>query len=134
MKAGKSFLALENGDLPLRPALFTASVGTTVVCLSDGTGGGHRGRMLSYDVGDVKTLKNGGRGVTLMGLDAKERLRQVIVCGRDGLVVRGFGNRDKPMERTMTIREIGSHAGTRGRKGKLLEPKWKGVIMELPPS
>jgi topoisomerase-4 subunit A len=134
MKAGKSFFALEEGDLPLRPSLFTAGVGTTVVCLSDGSGGGYRGRLLSFDVGDVKTLKNGGRGVTLMALDAKETLRQAIVCGRDGLVVRGQGNREKSMERTMTIREIGTHAGTRGRKGKLLEPKWRDVILELPSS
>ena len=131
MKAGKSFLALEDGDMPLRPALFSASVGTTVACLTEGTGGGHRGRMLSFDAGEVKTLKNGGRGVTLMGLDAREKLRQAIVCGRDGLVIRGIGNRDKPMERTMTIREIGNYAGTRGRKGKLLEPKWKDVDMAL---
>ncbi len=134
MKAGKSFLALEAGDLPLRPALFTAGTGTTVVCLSEGGGGGYRGRLLSFAVGDVKSLKNGGRGVTLMALDPKETLRQAIVCGRDGLVVRGQGNQKKPMERTMTLREIGTHAGTRGRKGKLLEPKWRDVVLEVPAS
>ena len=133
MKAGKSFLALEAGDKPLKPTLFADSVGTTIVCLSEGAGGGYRGRMLAFDVGDVKALKNGGRGVSLMGLDAKEKLRQAIVCGRDGLVIRG-GGRAKPMERTMTIREISNYAGTRGRKGKLLEPKWKDVVMDLPVS
>ena len=134
MKAGKSFLSLEPGDQPIRPALFIASVGTTVVCLSDGSGGGYRGRLLSFETGDVKTLKNGGRGVTLMSLDTKETLRQVIVCGRNGLVITGNGNRDKPMERTMSAREIATYAGTRGRKGKLLEPKWKDVLMALPPA
>ena len=82
----------------------------------------------------MKVLKNGGRGVSLMALDPKEILRQVIVCGRQGLVITGNGNRDKPMERTMTAREIATHAGTRGRKGKLLEPKWKDVLMALPPA
>jgi topoisomerase-4 subunit A len=134
MKAGKSFMSLEAGDKPIRPALFIASVGTTVVCLSDGSGGGHRGRLLAFDIGDVKVLKNGGRGVTLMNLDPKETLRQVIVCGRNGLVITGNGNRDKPMERTMSAREIATYAGTRGRKGKLLEPKWKDVLMTLPPA
>jgi topoisomerase-4 subunit A len=132
MKAGKSFLTLEAGDVPLRPALFIASVGTHVVCLSDGTDRGFRGRLLSFDLGEVKPLKNGGRGVSLMGLDPKEKLRQAIVCGREGLVLRGIGNRDKPMERTMTIREIATYSGTRGRKGKLLEPKWKDVVMDVP--
>ena len=133
MKAGKSFLALEAGDVPIRPALFTDGVGTTVVCLSEGSGGGYRGRMLAFEVSEVKPLRHGGRGVSLMGLDAKETLRQVIVCGRDGLVIRG-GGRAKPMQRSMSIREIGHHAGTRGRKGKLLEPKWKDVVMDLPVS
>jgi topoisomerase-4 subunit A len=134
MKAGKSFLALEEGDTPLRPALFLASVGTTVVCLSEGSGGGYRGRLLSFETSAVKVLKNGGRGVALMGLDAKEKLRQAIVCGRNGLILRGSGNREKAMDRTMTLREVGTYAGTRGRKGRLLEPKWKDVVMELPPA
>jgi topoisomerase-4 subunit A len=132
MKAGKSFLTLEPGDRPLRPALFIASVGTTVVCLSEGTDRGYRGRMLSFGIGDVKSLKNGGRGVSLMSLDGKETLRQAIVCGGNGLVIRGKGNLDKPMERTMSAREVATYAGTRGRKGRLLEPKWKDVVMGLP--
>ena len=82
----------------------------------------------------MKVLRNGGRGVTLMGLDPKESLRQVIVCGRDGLVVRGVGRAGKPMDRTMSAREISGFAGTRGRKGKLLEPRWKDVRLDLPTS
>lgn len=131
MKAGKSFLALETGDVPLRPALFSGDGSTTVVCLSEGHSGGKGGRLLSFDVGDVKILRSGGRGVTLMAVDTKEKLRQAIVCGRDGLIVRGRGNKGKDMERTMTIREIGLHAGTRGRKGKLLEPKWGDVVLSV---
>ncbi len=129
IKAGKGFLSLEPGDVPLRPALFDEAAASTVVCLSEGTGGGYRGRMLTFGIGDVKVLKNGGRGVTLMKLDAGEKLRQVVVCGKEGILVRGKGNRDKPMERTMSLRELGGHAGTRGRKGTLLEPKWRDVVM-----
>ena len=43
--------------------------------------------------------------------------------------MRGKGNRDKPMERTMSLRELAGHAGTRGRKGTLLEPKRRDVVM-----
>lgn len=134
MKAGKSFLSLEEGDAPLRPVPFDPQAQATVVCLSEGLGGGDKGRLIAFDVGDVKVLRNGGRGVTLMGLDPKESLRQVIVCGRDGLVVRGVGRAGKPMDRTMSAREISGFAGTRGRKGKLLEPRWKDVRLDLPTS
>ena len=133
MKAGKHFLTLEEGDVPLPPVLFDASrTDANVVCLSDGQGGGDKGRVLAYPVSEVKTLHKGGRGVTLMGLEKKEKLRQVIVAADTGLVVTGTGRMAKPQSRTMSTREIAANAGTRGRKGKQLDPRWKDVRLWLP--
>ncbi len=133
MKAGKHFLTLEEGDVPLPPVLFDASrTDATVVCLSDGQGGGDKGRVLAYPVSEVKTLHKGGRGVTLMGLEKKEKLRQVIVAADTGLVVTGTGRMAKPQSRTMSTREIAANTGTRGRKGKQLAPRWKDVRLWLP--
>lgn len=133
MKAGKHFLTLEEGDVPLPPVLFEASrTDATVVCLSDGQGGGDKGRVLAYPVSEVKTLHKGGRGVTLMGLEKKEKLRQVIVAADTGLVVTGTGRMAKPQSRTMSTREIAANTGTRGRKGKQLDPRWKDVRLWLP--
>ena len=133
MKAGKHFLTLEEGDVPLPPVLFDASrADATVVCLSDGQGGGDKGRVLAYPVSEVKTLHKGGRGVTLMGLEKKEKLRQVIVAADTGLVVTGTGRVAKPQSRTMSTREIAANIGTRGRKGKQLDPRWKDVRLWLP--
>ncbi|WP_455032751.1 DNA topoisomerase IV subunit A [Lautropia mirabilis] len=133
MKAGKHFLTLEEGDVPLPPVLFEASrTDATVVCLSDGQGGGDKGRVLAYPVSEVKTLHKGGRGVTLMGLEKKEKLRQVIVAADTGLVVTGTGRMAKPQSRTMSPREIAANTGTRGRKGKQLDPRWKEVRLWLP--
>lgn len=133
MKAGKHFLTLEDGDVPLPPVLFDASrTDATVVCLSDGQGGGDKGRVLAYPVSEVKTLHKGGRGVTLMGLEKKEKLRQVIVAADTGLVVTGTGRMAKPQSRTMSTREIAANTGTRGRKGKQLDPRWKEVRLWLP--
>ena len=132
MKAGKHFLTLEEGDVPLPPVLFDASrTDATVVCLSDGQGGGDKGRVLAYPVSEVKTLHKGGRGVTLMGLEKKETLRQVIVAADTGLVVTGTGRMAKPQSRTMSTREIAANTGTRGRKGKQLDPRWKEVRLWL---
>ena len=133
MKAGKHFLTLEEGDVPLPPVLFDASrTDATVVCLSDGQSGGDKGRVLAYPVSEVKTLHKGGRGVTLMGLEKKEKLRQVIVATDTGLVVTGTGRMAKPQSRTMSTREIAANTGTRGRKGKQLDPRWKDVRLWLP--
>ena len=133
MKAGKHFLTLEEGDVPLPPVLFDASrTDATVVCLSDGQGGGDKGRVLAYPVSEVKTLHKGGRGVTLMGLEKKEKLRQVIVAADTGLVVTGTGRMAKPQSRAMSTREIAANTGTRGRKGKQLDPRWKEVRLWLP--
>lgn len=133
MKAGKHFLTLEEGDVPLPPVLFEVSrTDATVVCLSDGQGGGDKGRVLAYPVSEVKTLHKGGRGVTLMGLEKKEKLRQVIVAADTGLVVTGTGRMAKPQSRTMSTREIAANTGTRGRKGKQLDPRWKEVRLWLP--
>ena len=133
MKAGKHFLTLEEGDVPLPPVLFDATrTDATVVCLSDGQGGGDKGRVLAYPVSEVKTLHKGGRGVTLMGLEKKEKLRQVIVAADTGLVVTGTGRMAKPQSRTMSTREIAANTGTRGRKGKQLDPRWKDVRLWLP--
>ena len=133
MKAGKHFLTLEEGDVPLPPVLFDATrTDATVVCLSDGQGGGDKGRVLAYPVSEVKTLHKGGRGVTLMGLEKKEKLRQVIVAADTGLVVTGTGRMAKPQSRAMNTREIAANTGTRGRKGKQLDPRWKDVRLWLP--
>ncbi|MDO4683504.1 MAG: DNA topoisomerase IV subunit A [Lautropia sp.] len=132
MKAGKHFLTLEAGDQPLPPVLFDAAQQTSVVCLTEGAGGGDKGRVLAFWVEEVKRLKNGGRGVTLMGLDKGDSLRQAIVAGPAGLVVTGVGRGSKAMQRTMSAREIDGFRAARGRKGRQLDPRWKEVGLWMP--
>ncbi|MDO5104069.1 MAG: DNA gyrase subunit A, partial [Lautropia sp.] len=132
MKAGKHFLTLEEGDQPLPPVLFDAAHQTSVVCLTEGAGGGDKGRVLAFWVEEVKRLKNGGRGVTLMGLDKGDSLRQAIVAGPAGLVVTGIGRGAKTMQRPMSAREIDGFRAARGRKGKQLDPRWKEVVLWQP--
>jgi topoisomerase-4 subunit A len=124
-KQGKAFLALDDTDAPLRPALFDEGM-TTVFCVSEG------GRALAFPLSELKTLRNGGRGTTLMGLDPKESLRQAIVCGPAGLVVRGIGRGAKPVEKSITGAGLAVYQGARARKGKLLEPRVKEATLTLP--
>jgi hypothetical protein len=36
------------------------------------------------------------------------------------------------MSRTVSVRELGEYRGARGRKGRVLEPRWKDPELALP--
>ena len=124
-RQGKAFLSLEDKDLPLRPALFRPGQ-AQVLCVSS------EGKALTFPIGEVKLLRNGGRGVTLMGLDPKDPLRQAIVYGREGVVIQGVGRGAKAVDRRFTEGQLADHAGARARKGKYLEPRVKDARLSLP--
>jgi topoisomerase-4 subunit A len=123
-RQGKSFIALDDGAEPLRPALITAQL-NSVLCVSEG------GKALVFGIGDAKVLRNGGRGVILMGLDAKETLLQAIVFGDAGIVLEGVGRGGKPIRREFSARELAGYVGARARKGRLIEPRVKQARLAL---
>jgi topoisomerase-4 subunit A len=127
-KAGRQFVTLDPDDLPLRPAPFTGGT-ATVACL---VGSADRPRLLVFDVDELKVLKSGGRGTMLVDLEPGETLLQVLVCGDAGVVLHGRGRGDRWMSRPIAGRELAAHRGTRGRKGRVLEPRWKDPRIELP--
>jgi topoisomerase-4 subunit A len=74
-RGGKAFISLGEGDtvcVPSHVAHSSASQplapATHVVCASVG------GRILSFDIGELKTLEKGGRGLMLIDLEDKDRL------------------------------------------------------------
>jgi topoisomerase-4 subunit A len=127
-KAGRQFVALDEGDAPARPALFAPGL-ATVVCLA---GTADRPRMLVFGLDELKVLRSGGRGTMLVDLDPGEALLQALVCGDAGVLLHGRGRGDRPMSRAVGARELAEHRGARGRKGRVLEPRWKDVRIELP--
>jgi topoisomerase-4 subunit A len=127
-KAGRQFVTLDDGDAPIRPALFLPGM-ASVACLS---GTGDRPRLLVFGLDELKVLKNGGRGTMLVDLDRNEALLQAIVFGSDGVVISGVGRGGKAMEETLTVRALGEYRGSRGRKGKVLEPRRKDPSLMLP--
>ncbi len=122
-RQGKSFLAVDDGDLPLRPALFAPGM-NRVLCVSV------EGKALVFGVDELKVLKNGGRGVILMGLDPKDALRQALVFGDGGVRVRGAGRGGKPVDRVFGAGALQAWAGSRARKGRFLEPRVREAMLE----
>ncbi len=108
-RGGKAFLSLEAGELPLAPRLVGDA--SQLACLSKG------GRLLVFDLSDLKRQANGGRGLTLMDLDAKDQL--LDCCPIDqSLVVIGSSPRGKPRDETLKAANLAAYVGKRARKGK----------------
>jgi len=123
-RQGKGFLTLDTDDVPLRPALFTPGM-ARVLCVSA------EGKALVFGLDELKVLRNGGRGLILMGLDPKDALRQAIVFGGAGVRIRGAGRGGKEVDRVFGASSLEAWAGARARKGRLLEPRVKDAQLEL---
>ena len=120
-RGGKTFAALDAGDTLQRPLLLDATtVGTAAARLSCLSG---EGRLLIFGLDEVKHLARGGRGVTLIDLDAGEALLAVAVlpAPRDALVVTGTGRSGSARSATLGAAQQQVHAGKRARRGRKLE-------------
>ena len=80
-----------------------------VACLS------REGRLLVFPLADLKRQANGGRGLTLIDVDAKDPLASVATCG-DALTVHGI-NRGKDKDELLRGEALAHHEGKRARKG-----------------
>ena len=78
VKAGKSFMTIDEGAVPLAPMPVVPDA-THVACLASS------GRLLVFGMDEMKTLSGGGRGVTLMALEPKETLRQALAIDAKGV-------------------------------------------------
>ena len=123
-KGGKSFMTMDEGDEPLMPRVIAAKA-SAIACLSE------RGRLLVFGLADIKNQSAGGRGVTLMELDDKERLLAAEPITQKGVRVIGTGQRSgKAQESNLSGADLAHHIGKRARKGKLLASRMKASQLE----
>ncbi len=126
IKAGKAFMTLEDGDEPLLPRVLAAGAGA-LACLSE------KGKLLVFGMDEVKNLAGGGRGVTLMDLEAQEKLLVALPITEKGVIVFGTTPRGKATQDSLTMKSgLPHHIGKRARKGKALESKIKPAGLKLP--
>jgi len=124
VKAGKSFMTIDEGATPLTPMPVLPSA-KKVACLSS------NGRLLVFEIDEMKTLSGGGRGVILMALDPKETLRQALAIDARGLVLIGTGRGGKARDEKLGGAALEAHVGKRARKGRAPESTIK--VTELRP-
>ncbi|WP_010100689.1 DNA topoisomerase IV subunit A [Verminephrobacter aporrectodeae] len=124
-KGGKAFLTLGEGETLCAPSHAAGSTGsqplppaTHVVCASTG------GRILAFEIGELKTMANGGRGLMLIDLDAKDSLAGAAAYARS-VRIDGLGRGGKPRTETLELRSLNNARAVRGRKGKAADLGFK---------
>jgi topoisomerase-4 subunit A len=112
-KGGKAFLSLEPGERLLPPALVEPAH-RQVACLAQD------GRLLVFGLDELKLQANGGRGLTLMDVDAQAPL--VSACSFGELLrVSGAGRGGKEKVEDLRPAALATYAGRRARRGRKVE-------------
>ena len=93
---------------------------THVACASTG------GRILTFEITDLKTMTNGGRGLMLVDLEAKDTLAGAAAYTRS-IKITGIGRGGKDREETLEIRSLNNARAARARKGKAADLGFKPV-------
>jgi topoisomerase-4 subunit A len=116
-KGGKSFLSVDDADR-LLPPMPLAAGHRYVAALS------LSGRLLVFALDELKLQSNGGKGLTLMDVDAKDPLVSVAPFAQAIRVI-GTGRGAKPKEEDLKGVALAAHQGKRARKGKAIEGSMK---------
>jgi len=122
-KAGKSFVTVNAGEMLCQPSLVanaatSVPVATHVACASTG------GRILTFELSELKTMASGGRGLMLIDLEDKDSLAGAAAYTRS-IRLEGVGRGGKAREETLEIRSLNNARSVRARKGKLADLGFK---------
>ena len=129
-KGGKGFVSLTAGETLCAPSHVSGSSATVpeggaallpathVACASVA------GRILTFEIGELKLMEKGGRGLSLIDLDAKDQLAGAAAYTRS-IRLDGVGRGGKVKSESLEIRSLNNARGTRARKGKLADLGFK---------
>jgi len=126
LRAGKAFINCGAGETVCRPS--PANVppqvpATHVACASTG------GRILTFAITELKPMPNGGRGLMLIDLEAKDTLAGAAAYTRS-VRISGIGRGGKEREEVLEIRSLNNANAGRARKGKAADLGFKPVSIE----
>ena len=129
-KGGKSFITVGEGESVCAPSHVAGSnatpapgamgmpAATHVACASTG------GRILTFEIGELKLMEKGGRGLMLLDLEAKDTLAGAAAYTRS-VKLTGIGRGGKDREETLEIRSLNNARAARARKGKAADLGFK---------
>ena len=139
-KAGKAFVNCNAGESLCAPSLvsgaslpaasYTAApeagstgraelaAATHIACASA------LGRILTFEISELKTMEKGGRGLMLIDLEAKDTLAGAAAYTRS-VRIEGVGRGGKARDETLEIRSLNNARAARARKGKAADLGFK---------
>ncbi|MDD5031119.1 MAG: DNA gyrase subunit A, partial [Rhodoferax sp.] len=122
-KAGKAFVTVNEGETLCQPSLIAnAATGvpaaTHVACASAG------GRILTFELTELRTMPGGGRGLMLIDLQASDTLAGAAAYTRS-VRLDGVGRGGKLRDETLEIRSLNNARAVRARKGKVADLGFK---------
>jgi topoisomerase IV subunit A len=138
-KAGKAFFTCTEGETLCKPSPLELNMpvvladgtqvapkvvaATHVACASTG------GRILTFEISELKLQANGGRGLILIDLEDKDTLAGAAAYSRS-IKIAGIGRGGKEREEVLEIRSLNNARAARARKGKAADLGFKptGVI------
>ncbi len=121
LKAGKAFITCNEGETVCRPSPANVppmAPATHVACASTG------GRILTFEIGELRAMAGGGRGLMLIDLEVKDTLAGAAAYTRS-VRIEGIGRGGKEREETLEIRSLNNARAARGRKGKAADLGFK---------
>jgi topoisomerase IV subunit A len=125
-KGGKAFVTCNEGETVCRPSPANVApqpAATHVACVSAG------GRILTFEIGELKPMANGGRGLMLIDLDAKDTLAGAAAYVRS-VKISGLARNGKEREETLEIRSLNNARAARARKGRETALGFRPVTVE----
>jgi topoisomerase-4 subunit A len=122
-KAGKAYVTVNPGETLCQPSLVlnaatSVPAATHVACASTG------GRILTFELSELKAMSNGGRGLMLIDLEAKDSLAGAAAYTRS-VRIDGVGRGGKERTETLEIRSLNNARAARARKGKVADLGFK---------
>ena len=124
-KAGKAFISVGEGETICAPSHAAHTSGgqplvpaTHVACASTG------GRILTFEIAELKLMEKGGRGLMLIDLEPKDTLAGACAYTRS-VKIEGIGRGGKERDETLEIRSLNNARALRGRKGKAADLGFK---------
>jgi topoisomerase-4 subunit A len=132
-KAGKAFVTCNTGETLCKPSLVSGAQGrvltpgtpaalvapaTHVACASTG------GRILTFEITELKSMATGGRGLMLLDLEDKDTLAGAAAYTRS-IRIDGIGRGGKERDETLEIRSLNNARAARARKGKAADLGFK---------
>lgn len=125
LKAGKAFVTCNEGESVCRPSPVQSPnwpSATHVACASVG------GRILTFEITELKPQANGGRGLMLMDLEARDILAGAAAYTRS-VRIAGVGRGGKDREEVLEIRSLNNARSARARKGKAADLGFKPQLV-----